>query len=182
MITELSHKCRVTGRSLPPTVRLLLRLFVVAGTCLPNRCPAMIIFVTISLHYPSFRLERMRTIKRKKLWRCFGRYSNQAPSEWVYGVSAISRLSWFYVWTSWYDRAIANWTISRYLHVHDEFPRRKRTCILYLYDSKVENGRCNAPSASSSPAEWPQVTNKEFTLIYFVFDNWLQGTEFLFWC
>jgi hypothetical protein len=34
-------------RSLPPTVHLLLRLFFAAGSCLPNRCPAMVIFVTI---------------------------------------------------------------------------------------------------------------------------------------
>jgi hypothetical protein len=47
----MTHECplfynsgRTEERSLP---RLLMRLFVAAGTCLPNRCPTMVIFVTI---------------------------------------------------------------------------------------------------------------------------------------
>jgi hypothetical protein len=38
---------RTEGRSLPPTVRLLLRLFVTAGACLRNRRPAVVTFVTL---------------------------------------------------------------------------------------------------------------------------------------
>jgi hypothetical protein len=39
---------RTDERSLHPTIRLLLRLFITAETCLPKCCPAMVIFFTIS--------------------------------------------------------------------------------------------------------------------------------------
>jgi hypothetical protein len=48
--TLFRNSGRTEERPLPPTVRLLLRLFVAARTCPPYRCPTMVIFVTISLY------------------------------------------------------------------------------------------------------------------------------------
>jgi hypothetical protein len=64
--TELSYECRIfelslsneslvyiwrrtEERSLTPILRLLLGLLFGAGKCSPNRCPAMVIFVTVFL-------------------------------------------------------------------------------------------------------------------------------------